>query len=515
MKKNTYLQGAFILSLTNIITGIIALIYRIFLTKTIGAEGIGIYQLVLPLYYLFITFVSSGLVTTISKLVAENRVKKNYSNIYRIIKIGLILSGAWSILLALFISYNSNFLATYILKDIRTAYPILIFSPAIVFIALSAVLKGYFYGMEKVNIPASIDIVEKLIRLVILILVTKYFVSYGIILICAGAMLAMVCGEILSLILLFFIYSNKKVFVSPQARAQKDFSIIKSILVPLLPLSVSGAIENILDMIDAMLIPSKLVDAGFSKENALSLYGELTGMVIPILYFPLIIIASLSTTLIPSIAYSKASNNIIALNKKCNDSMTIASIIGFASAIIFISFPAELCKIFYNRPETGTLLFWSTFPCIFEYWLFIIIAILNGLGLQKKVMECSLSNILIVSGSIFFLMPIPKLNIYAYIIGFALSSTYVVFRGMYIIRKRTVITFNLTRIIVKPALCAIFMFVSIKSINNYLSAYYITKYNIISSFSVGIIIYFILLFISKTLHLKQFINVLNIKSFWN
>lgn len=515
MKKTTYLQGAFILSLTNILTGIIAFTYRIFLTKTVGAEGIGIYQLVLPLYYFFITLVSSGLVTTISKLIAENRVKKNFTNIHRIVKIGLIITGIWSFLLAIFIAFNSNFLGTYILKDERTAYPILIFSPAIIFIALSAVLKGYFYGMEKVSIPSTIDIVEKLIRLIILVVITRYFIDHGIVLICAGAMFAMVCGEILSLILLFTFYYYKRNPLIPRTRIQTNLSIVRNILTPLLPLSISGAIENILDMIDAVLIPSKLVEAGFSKQSALSLYGELTGMVFPLLYFPLIIIASLSTTLIPSIAYSTASNNTIALNKKCNDSMTIASIIGFASAVVFTSYPSELCRIFYNRPETGFLLFWSTFPSIFDYWLFIILAILNGLGFQKKVMECSLSNILIITISIYFLMPIPKLNIYAYIIGFALSSTYVVFRGMHIIKKRTVIRFNLTKIMIKPAICAIFMFISIKSINKYLSLYYITKYNMISSFAAGIIIYFIMLFITKTLHLKQFINVLNIKSFWH
>ncbi|MCK9216396.1 MAG: oligosaccharide flippase family protein [Firmicutes bacterium] len=346
MKKTTYLQGAFILSLTNILTGIIAFIYRIFLTKTVGAEGIGIYQLVLPLYYFFITLVSSGLVTTISKLIAENRVKKNFSNIYHIIKVGLIISGIWSSLLAIFIAFNSSFLGTYILKDERTAYPILIFSPAIIFIALSAVLKGYFYGMEKVSIPSSIDIVEKLIRLIILVVITRYFINHGIVLICAGAMFAMVCGEILSLILLFTFYHYKRNLLIPRTKIQTNLSIIKNILIPLLPLSISGAIENILDMIDAVLIPSKLVEAGFSKQSALSLYGELTGMVFPLLYFPLIIIASLSTTLIPSIAYSYASNNSIALNKKCNDSMAIASIIGFASAVVFTSYPSEYVKSF-------------------------------------------------------------------------------------------------------------------------------------------------------------------------
>ena len=364
--------------------------------------------------------------------------------------------------------------------------------------------------MEQVSIPAIIDIVEKLIRLVFLIFSTKYFIDYGIAYVCAGAMLAMVCGEILSLILLFSCYKCKKKIIIANIKTQTTVSIIKNILIPLIPLSISGAIESVLDMVDAVLIPSKLVKAGFSKQYALSIYGELTGMIIPLLYFPMIIIASLSTTLIPSIAYSYASNNQIALNKKCNDSMTIASIVGFASSIIFITYPVELCQVLFNCPQAGILLFWSAFPCILEYWLFTIMAILNGMGFQNKVMECSLVNILIMTLNILFLMPIPKLNIYAYLIGFAISSTYVVLRGMYIFYKRTMIRFNSNRIIVKPFFCSLLMLISIKSLNNYLTQYSMTQYNMIVSYFAGLIIYFLMLFISKTLNPKQFLNVLNI-----
>ena len=512
MKNFTYLQGAFILTITNLITGIISFAYRIFLTKSIGAEGIGVYQLVIPLYYLFITLVSGGLATSISKLVAENRVKYIYSNINKIIKVSIILSAIWSIIFSAAIAINAEFLANYVLKDNRTTYSIIVFSPAIVFIALSSVLKGYFYGMDKVSIPAIIDIAEKFVRLVFLIITTSYFINYGIEYVCAGAMMAMVLGEILSLILLIIPYKKNKSNINSQKQTVSSLSIVKNILITFIPLSISSSINNIMDMTDAVLIPSQLEKAGFSKEYSISMYGELTGMIMPLLYFPLIIIGSLSTTLIPSIAYSYASGNYIALNKKCNDSITISSVIGFACSIIFITYPTELCQVLFNYPEAGTLLFWSAFPCLFEYWLFTLIAIMNGMSLQKKVLECSFVNIFIMSLSIILLMPIPKLNIYAYLIGFALSSPLIVLRSISIISKNTPIRFDMKKSVIKPFLCSIPMLITIKSINNYLITNTSAQYNMILSYWAGLIIYFIMLFITGALKPKQLINVLKINS---
>ncbi len=499
-EKNTYLRGALLLSITNLITGVIAFVYRIYLTKAVGTEGIGIYQLILPLYIFFITMVSSGLITTISKLVAESRFKNNYSNIYSLIKIALIISGLWSSLLAVLITFNANFLANYILKDSRTAYSIMVFTPAIIFIALSAVLKGYFYGMEKVSIPSIIDIGEKAIRLVFLIFATKYFINLGIEFVCVGAMLAMVCGELLSLILLFSFYKYKSKRKMVVIKKHKNIFLIKSILTPLIPLSIGGNIESILDMLDAVLIPSKLVEAGFTKSEALSIFGELTGMVIPLLYFPMIIIGSLSTTLVPAIAYSHTSKNRKELNKKCNDSLAIASIVGFASSVIFLTYPQELCRVLYNCPEAGDLLYWSAFPCVLEYWLFTIMAILNGAGFQRKVLQCTLANILIMTFSILFFVPIQRLNIYGYVIGFAISSGYVVLKGISILRKQMEIKLNLNEIVLKPLFCSLLMLTSIKSLNNYLILYSPTRYNMILSYTAGLAIYFFFLLLFKIIN---------------
>lgn len=507
----TYLQGAFILTLANLITGIISFVYRIFLSKSIGAEGMGVYQLVLPLYMLLITLVSGGLSTSISKLVAENKVKGNYSNIYKIIKVSIIAAGFWSLTFSSLIAFNGSFFANNILKDGRTLYSVIIFSPAIVFIALAAILKGYFYGMEKIRIPAFIDIAEKLIRLFVLIIATSYFIDYGVEYVCAGAMSAMVSGELLSLFLLYIIYKRKKVSVKSMMRTDSTLHIINNILIIVIPLSMSGAVNSILDMIDAALVPTQLVKAGFSKQVSLSLYGELSGMVLPLLYFPMIIIGSLSTALIPSVAYSHTSKNNIALNKKCNDSLTIASIIGLAATIAFMTFPEELCSVLFSCPEAGKLLFWTSIPCVLEYWLFVLMAVMNGMGLQCKVLESTIINIIIMVASIIFLMPIPSINIYASIIGFVMSSLAVVLRCLDVISKKTTIKINIKRCLLKPLFCSVPMIILIGFMNYYLKSNTTFKYNMTFSYMLGLLIFFMMLFITGTLKPRQLLNVIGLK----
>lgn len=507
-----YLQGAFILTLANLVTGILSFVYRIFLSKSIGAEGMGVYQLIIPLYLLFITLVSGGLSTSISKLVAENKVKGNYSNIFKIIKISTMLAGLWSVIFSSLIAFNASFLANSILKDERTLYSVIIFSPAIIFIALAAILKGYFYGTERIKIPAFIDIAEKLIRLVVLIIATNYLICYGIEYVCAGAMTAMVSGELLSLFLLYITYRRKKTIVSVKMKTDSTLSIINNILIVVIPLSISGAVNTIMDMLDAALIPTQLARAGFSKQISLSLYGQLAGMILPLLYFPMIIIGSLSTTLIPSVAFSYTSKNWPVLNKKCNDSLTIASIIGLAASVAFMIFPKELCSVLFSCPEAEKLLFWSSIPCILEYWLFILIAIMSGIGLQRKVLESSILNILIMVLSIIILIPMPLFNIYGYVIGFTLSSLSVVLKCLDIINKKTSIRIDMKRCILKPAFCSLPMLVLIGLTNYYLTSNTSFRFNMILSYVLGLIIYFMMLFITKTLKPNQLLNVIGLKT---
>ncbi|MBP7073408.1 MAG: stage V sporulation protein B [Clostridia bacterium] len=510
MKKLTYIQGAFILTMTNLITGSLSFIYRVFLTRAIGSEGVGVYQLVLPLYLLFITLVSGGITTAVSKLIAEQAPGSNYRNMYKIIKICGITVGIWSLALCSFIFFNSEYLARYVLKDSRTFFSIMVFTPAIFFISLSAVLKGYFYGLQYVKPPAMIDILEKMIRLGGLLLTTYYLLPLGIEYVCAGVMAAMAAGEFISLVLLYFCYKTKKA-AAIHTKTDSTIHIITRILKTALPLSLSGALTTIMDMITAILIPMQLRAAGYSNSNALSLYGQVTGMVMPLLFFPFIIVASLGITLVPAIAASYATGNWTALNKKCNDSLKITSAIAFASTALFIVFPWELCRIFFKCPEAGNMLFWMSFVCPFEYWQFTLFAVLNGVGKQHVVLKNSILHIVISVICSYLLIPIPSIGIYGFVIGFCASAVLICLWNLADLKRIPNIHIDYANIFIKPLFAFIGMLIVIKCCNLYLVARALQNFNMTVSSITGIVFFFLVLFFMGIFTPKQLRNTFAMK----
>lgn len=515
MKKLTYIQGAFILTITNLITGSLSFIYRVFLTRAIGSEGIGVYQLVMPLYSLFITLVSGGITTAISKLIAEQAPKRNYSNMHKIIRISGITIGAWSLVLCSLIFFNAGYLEKHILKDYRTFFSIMVFTPAVLFISISAILKGYFFGLQDVKPPAYIDILEKLIRLGGLLLTTYFLLPFGIEYVCAGVMAAMATGELISLALLYFIYRTKKTAsaVSMYTALLTDNTtvIIGKVLKLALPLSLSGALTTIMDMVIAIIVPMQLRAAGYSNSSALSLYGQVTGMVMPLLFYPFIIVASLGITLVPAISSSYATGNWVALNKKCNDSLKISSVIALASTAFFIIFPWELCRIFFKCPQAGDMLFWMAFVCIFEYWQFTLFAILNGLGMQQVVLKNSILHIIISIICSYFLIPLPNVGIYGYVIGFCTSAVLICAWNLADLKRIRQIRIDYLNVFVKPFIAFLGMVIAIMSCNLYLIANNIRSFNMTISSLTGFAFFFLVLVFTGIFTPKQLKNTFSVK----
>lgn len=511
MKKLNYIQGAFILTLTNLITGILAFVFRILLSRSIGAEGVGVYQLVLPLYTLFITLVSGGVTTAISKLVAEQQTKSNYRNMHKIVKICCTLLGAWSILIATLLSFNAGFVAEYILKDIRTLYSIIIFTPAIVFISISAIIRGYFFGLQDVNPPAAIDVAEKVVRLSGLILAVKIMLPYGIAYVCAGAMLAMAAGELVSMVLLLTVYAKKRPRVANTTTTDSSLSIINRILANAIPLSVSGALVTIMEMLCAIIVPTQLIAAGFNKQNALSLYGELTGMAMPLLFFPFIIIVSLSITLVPAITAAYTAKNWAVLNKQCQDTIKIAAVLGLGSTALFCTFPTQLAELLFKSPHAGNLVFWLSFGCTFQFLEFTLFAISNGLGMQSNVLGYSIINVIILVLCSYILIPMPKINVYGYIIGFNLSTVLIVLKNSADLKKIKQLKHNLIKPLIRPFISFVFLLFTLNFVYQNMLLLYASNLALIVSIAAGLIVYIAALLLTRTFTLKQIFNTLSLK----
>jgi stage V sporulation protein B len=201
--KKSFLSGAMILMAAGLIVKIMGFFYRIFLSNLIGAEGMGLFQLISPVYVLVILTLTSGISVAVSKMVAEESVKRHFVNLRRITFYALMLVVFSGAVVSTIMFLKIDFITGVILKDSRTYYSMMFLLPSIPIIAAASALKGYFYGIQDVTPTALSQIVEQAVKMAIVMFMARYFLEAGVEYSCALATIGMALGEIANLAVLF------------------------------------------------------------------------------------------------------------------------------------------------------------------------------------------------------------------------------------------------------------------------------------------------------------------------
>lgn len=305
MPNDNFLKNSFLLIASNITTGILGFIFSIYLSKVLGAEGMGLYNLVMPIYNLFICLMTAGIVASISKITAVYNQKGEHQNIVKTIRIVSLFNISWAFLIGIIVFLSAPVIGKYGVNDVRTISAIKVICPAMVCIAISNILKGYFYGTSKITVPAIIDIFEKAMRILtvsLLIFLTKAQTLESMVTL---ATVALCIGEFQSLFFLYiyYKYSIKKMPLSKE-RTESRVQLLFDVIVIALPLCLNGFLTNILGTLSTLIVPRRLLAAGFNYPTALSMIGKYTGMALSVIMIPLIIVTTINTLLIPDLSQS-------------------------------------------------------------------------------------------------------------------------------------------------------------------------------------------------------------------
>ena len=431
-----FYRDSIVLTVSNLVTGIIGFIFSIFLSRELGAEGLGLYGLLMPVYVLLLTFTSDGLLTALSKISAIYHHKKDVRNINRTISSTFFVVILWSLTLGLLVYFNANLISTYIIKDIRTTPALKIACPALIFVALSAILKGYFYGTDKFKTAAFIDIIEKFLRVVILLGTISLLSLNDVKGTVSAAFFALVTGETVSFILLFTFYrktnqSAPMLTSKPQNRLQLIYNVLKISS----PLCINGIISTILGTISTLILPRRLLLAGFSYDAALALIGKFTGMALNITFLPFVIVGSMITVIVPDLSLRSSKNDVRSIEYRMVKVLKISFVVGIATTIISLTIPTILGMLFYHRSDLNNLIKFAALSALFNYISAPTFGILNGLGKQKALLKNSI--ILSLEGLvlIYIFTAIPSVNIYGYGITIAIESVTALFLNVHDIKK--------------------------------------------------------------------------------
>ena len=449
MSKNDFYKNSFMLTASNLTTGLLGFIFSMYLSKVLGPEGVGLYGIIMPIYNLFISIMTAGIIASISKITAVYSARDDYKNIIRTMKVVAIFNFIWCLIIGIFVFFLSPIIGHFWAKDPRIIKSIMVTCPAMIFIALSNILKGFFYGTSKITVPSFIDILEKSLRIFVLAILIFIFKAETLESLVTLAYLALCLGELQSLILLFgyFKYSMSK-FPKTNAKGESRAQLLFDVLVTSVPLCLNGFLMSIFSVISTLLVPKRLIVAGFTYSQALSLIGKYSSMAMSIVTFPIIIVSSINTMLIPDLSQTLSKGNYLSATKRIRDVIKIAFLIGICTTVIGLCVPDSLGKLFFGRDDLGEYIRITSVMMPIVFTSNTMYGILNGLGRQNVILRNTIITEVLEVTLLFFLTAIPSINIYGYAITMLIISSLSLCLNLYEIYKNINIGLSLSNFLI-------------------------------------------------------------------
>ena len=360
MNKQNFLKGALILTVAGIIVKLIGAGNRIFLSRLLGGEGIGLYQMAYPIYQMALSVSSAGIPVAISILIAEKMALGDVKGAKRIFKISLTFTIITGIIFSLLLYFGAFWLIDMqIVRDSRAYYSLIALAPAIFFVTVLSSYRGYFQGMQKMTPTAVSQIVEQLFRVITMIILAALLIPYGMEYAAAGASFGAFPGAVAGVtVLIYFYYKTRKKqkgFISPSLTKQESsYAIIFRMMKLALPVSLANIMLPLTANIDLLIVPARLEVAGYSVEQATELFGYLTGMAASLVNLPTILTASLAASLVPAISEAFTVKNKTMIQHRASMAFRMANLLMIPSCIGLYLLAYPISEMLYATHNAGS-----------------------------------------------------------------------------------------------------------------------------------------------------------------
>lgn len=425
--KEKFIKSTIILVIGGLLTKVLGMVIKIITTRTVGVVGTGLYMLINPTFNLFITIASLSLPTAISKLVAED-VRNNKKIVLGIIPIALI----FDFLLIIIIFISANFIAGNLLQNENLFYPILAIAITLPFITTSSILRGYFFGKQKMFPHVLSNIVEQIVRIILITLITPYFLEKSLIFAVSFLVLTNVVSELASiLVFLFFIPKNltiKKEYIKP------DTTYIKDIFAISIPTTLSRLISSISLFLEPIILTFVFFKLGYDNNYITYEYGIITGYVFPIIMMPNFLTGAISSALLPDITRNYTKKNIKEVKRRIKQSLLYSVLIGLPFCIFLFLFPEFSLNLIYKTTIGANYLRLAAILFFISYILGPLSIILQTINKSKTIFTSSLIGS-IIKISLLFLLSYLDIGMYPIIISYFVSFLYITIHQYKVMKK--------------------------------------------------------------------------------
>lgn len=454
-KKNPIIIGTLMLTLAGFISKIIGFFYRIYLSRILGSEALGIYHLIFPIFGVCFSLCCGGMQTALSKYIAGEMAcgRKKSSQMY--FNCAILISTALAFGCSAILFNFSNTIAINILHEPRCEELLKILSLCIPLSAIHACVHGYYYGIHKASVPALSQLVEQLIRVSSVVVMVTIVISENGQVTTAHAVYGLVAGEFAACLFSLAAFAIEKAKNSkPLPKSITDkyppryTNIFRNLVNLFMPLTCTRLVISLLQSCESILIPVMLVRSGLIRSDALSIYGVLTGMALPFILFPTAITNSMAVMLLPAVSQAEASDDSARIIKTTETTIAVSLYMGFLFAGLFISFGHSIGTVIYANESAGSFITILAWLCPFLYAATTMASTINGLGKPKVSFINTVASLSV--RLVFIVLLVPLLGIKAYLYGILASEVLLTLLHYRYITKRTGFVINPIRHLFKP-----------------------------------------------------------------
>ncbi len=453
LKKTLFIKNAAILTVSGFLLKIIGVIFKVWLASNIGSEGIGLYQIVFSVFVFAGTFATSGISTAVTRICAEKNALGNRQKALDTLKKCILITLAVAFFSTAVLFFGANFISKKILSDARAVLPVKVLSFALPFMGICSCLRGYFFALRKATTPAISQIFEQLIRILVAFIAVQSTSGKGIGASCAAIMLGDTVAEICACLFLFAVFkSGKKAPLDSRKETDGKDDIYKKIKEIALPITLGRYLNSALRTAENILVPKLLCAYKKSVKTALSQFGMIKGMALPVVFFPSTLLNAVSLLLIPELSESLAKRKDYAVKMAVGEVISVTAVISYIFSAVFFVCGKDIGVLIYKSEEVGILIKLLSPIVPIMYLDSVCDGMLKGLNEQRFAFYTGVSDSALRLIAVFFVLP--KFGIAGFVGIMYFSNFYTGFLNIFKLLSVSKAKFDFLKTVFIPATSA-------------------------------------------------------------
>ena len=402
MRTKTYLKNAALLTASGLALRALGMVFRVYLAGQLGGEGMGLYQLILSLYMVFVSLATAGINVASTRLAAENLARGwGIGRTVRRLSVTAAVLGTAAMMGQ---TALAGVLSRAVLHDARAELALRILAPSLPFMAVAGSLRGCFLAGRKVQPNVTAQMVEQLLRMGVVFVTLRRFVGWGAGYGCAAALAGNTVSEAVSCLIMVGYARRDKALRTPAARRGSGYAK-RELLGILLPVEGGRMLASGLQAAESALIPLCLGQYLGARALAVAQYGALKGMAELLLFFPFSVLAALSGLLMPEITRARTRKDAAAAARLIDRMMTASGLFSALAAVLFLLFGRPAALLLYRDETVGAYVQILGAAAPFLYTESLVDGVLRGLGEQWATFRFSVEDSVLRIAGILLLLP--------------------------------------------------------------------------------------------------------------